>query len=223
MIKTLMDAMYQQHYSDMPREEFDAAVNASQESPVEGEPEGDESTNMEPSSTLEAGEVETQGPDLPDFPLEYASNDIQTDPNRVNFEIGLMKNKKTSKSAVLLPPDITGPEARKIAKGAKVLALSQDGAMYLYDPKQISESALRRQIKEGKNGHALGYGTDSVPEGGVPYAVDLDGHGTVSPEEILQLRDASKLGFSGVAPDMESAMAKIREMGRDDAEIRGMA
>jgi len=153
--------------------------------------------------------------------LEFKSNDIPLDDNRLNFEVGLLKNKNTSKTAVLLPASTTPVQAQSIARKSRLSVLRQNGEIYLYDPKQITESSLRSLIKSGKNGQPLGYGTDSVPETGIAYAVDLDGNGTVDQDDILQLRDSGNLGFSGKAPDMESAIEKIREMGRDDAIIRG--
>jgi hypothetical protein len=181
-----------------------------------------EAEEKQPDDEQQDGEPTGNPPAADNQPapaLDYTSNDVPLDPNRLNFEIGLVKNKKTSKKAVLLPPGLTSSQAAKLAKKTRLRVLKQDGDFYLYDPGQISESTLRRQIKDGKNGHALGYGTDKVPVNGVPYAVNTDGHGTLNPSEILRLRDFGQLGFSGVAPDKETATAKIREMGRNDAEI----
>lgn len=155
--------------------------------------------------------------------LDFTSNGQPFRPEQLNFEIGLMKNPNTSKTAVLIPQNagMTAQQVKQLATQNGFRALKQGEEFYIYDPKQIPESTLRGQIKAGKNGQALGYGTDGVPENGIPYAVDLDGHGTVSPEEIIALRDAGQLGFAGMAPDMASAVEKIREMGRDDAAVRG--
>jgi hypothetical protein len=176
---------------------------------------------------LNAGTEPTAAP-ATDAPLidqlDFASNEQPFNPNQLNFEIGLMKNPNTSKTAVLIPKSspMTGADVNALAKGNGFRAIRSGEDFYIYDPKQIKETELRRQAKAGKNGQALGYGTDGVPADGIPYAVDVDGKGTVSPAEILDLRDQGRLGFAGVAPDMDAAVAKIREMGRDDAEVRGV-
>lgn len=248
----LMGAIHATHYPDMSREEFDNSVNANQDeskpvtkiaySDLTGPLPGKIIMVLEDGTTyvidyqatdpVDAIDAIIEGkdddltqegepPSLADN-LDFKSNDVPVDENRLNFEIGLIKNKKTSKTAVLLPPETTVQQAKQIAANSKMKAIKQGAELYLFDPKQISEVALRKQIALGKNGVALGYGTDKVPENGVPYAIDTNGHGTVNADEIVALRDSGQLGFSGVAPDMETAMAKIREMGRNNADVRGL-
>lgn len=156
--------------------------------------------------------------------LDFASNTQPFDQTRFDFELGLMKNKNTSKTAVLVPQaaNMNATQVKGLATKNGFMALKVGDEYYIYDPKQINGSTLRGQVAAGKNGQALGYGTDAVPENGVPYAVDINGHGTLDPAEMLALRDAGQLGFAGMATDRNMAIEKIREMGRDDAEIRGI-
>jgi hypothetical protein len=198
---------------EMPNQVTDAAIldQLNAETPIETPIAGDAT----PIATPDAPLIDQ---------LDFASNQQPFNPNQLNFEIGLMKNPNTSKTAVLIPKSaaMTGADVNVLAKSNGFRAIRSGEDFYIYDPKQIKETELRRQAKSGKNGQALGYGTDGVPADGIPYAVDVDGKGTVNPAEILDLRDQGRLGFAGVAPDMDAAVAKIREMGRDDAEVRGV-
>lgn len=181
-------------------------------------------TSMPGQPVTDPATLETLNSELPIIDrLDFTSNNQPFRPEQLNFEIGLMKNPNTTKAAVLVPANsgMTAKQVKDLATENGFKALRANGEVYIYDPAQIPESTLRAQIKSGRNGQALGYGTDAVPTDGIPYAVDLNGHGTVDPAEIMALRDAGQLGFAGVAPDMETATAKIREMGRDDANVRG--
>jgi hypothetical protein len=192
------------------------------EPPVEPGPE-------EPPPNYAAYDVDPNEPEPPmvapapepPVTLDYSQN-LPFQPNRVNFEAKLVKNPNTSKVAVMLPPETTPDQAKAVATNYELYPININGQFYLYDRKQISAKKLAEYIKNGESGIPLGYGTPSIPENGVAWMVDLDGHGTLDPAEIAAASQTDEIGMSGVAPNMETAVAKIREMGRDDAEIRGL-
>lgn len=146
--------------------------------------------------------------------FDHAANGYPKSLNRLQAEIYLLNDPKTSKTVIEIPAEHIDPQMAKLLATRMKLKLIKEGdAYYLADPK-IDLPELRKAIIANEHGEYLGHPTKSLPDDGIDYAVSVNGEGSTDPHQILFWRNNDRLGWAGKAPDALTAQQKMTEMGQ---------